>query len=520
MGKKFTEYSQLSLSEVNKEVLKKWDENDVFSKSMTEREGCPSFVFYEGPPSANGMPGIHHVMARTIKDTFCRYKTMKGYQVKRKAGWDTHGLPVELGVEKALGITKEDIGKTISVAEYNRHCRTDVMKFTKEWTDLTHKMGYWVDLDNPYITYDNRYIETLWWLLQQFYKKGLLYKGYTIQPYSPAAGTGLSSHELNQPGCYRDVKDLTVVAQFRIKNPKPEMAEWGAPYFLAWTTTPWTLPSNTALCVGPKIDYVAVQTYNGYTGEKITVVLAKDLLYTHFNKKAEGIALEDYRPGDKLVPFKVAGEYKGPDLVGMEYEQLLPWVKPVELDENGNWRDASSKAFRVIPGDYVTTEDGTGIVHIAPTFGADDAFVAKAAGIPSLFMINKKGETRPMVDLTGKFYMLDELDEAFVKECVDTDKYKEYQGRWVKNAYDPQFTVDGKYDEKAAQAAESLDVYICMKMKQSNLAFKMEKHVHNYPHCWRTDKPVLYYPLDSWFIRSTACKDRMIELNKTINWKP
>ena len=348
----------------------------------------------------------------------------------------------------------------------------------------------------------------------------MLYKGYTIQPYSPAAGTGLSSHELNQPGCYRDVKDLTVVGQFKIKNPKPEMTQWGTPYFLAWTTTPWTLPSNTALCVGPKIDYVAVQTYNGYTGEKMTVVLAKALLYTHFNKKAEDLALEDYKPGDKLIPFKVVGEYKGPDLVGMEYEQLMPWVKPVTVDEDGNWKDASDKAFRVIPGDYVTTEDGTGIVHIAPTFGADDANVARAAGIPSLFMINKKGETRPMVDLTGKFYLLDELDEKFVKECVDVEKYKEYQGRWVKNAYDPQFTIDGKYDEKAAQAAESLDVYICMMMKQNNLAFKMEKHVHNYPHCWRTDKPVLYYPLDSWFIRSTACKERMIELNKTINWKP
>ena len=520
MSKKFTEYSQLNLSEVNKEVLKKWDENDVFSRSMTEREGHPSFVFYEGPPSANGMPGIHHVMARTIKDTFCRFKTMKGFQVKRKAGWDTHGLPVELGVEKALGITKEDIGKTISVAEYNKHCRTDVMKFTKEWTDLTHKMGYWVDLENPYITYDNRYIETLWWLLKQLYGKGLLYKGYTIQPYSPAAGTGLSSHELNQPGCYRDVKDLTVVGQFKMKNPKPEMAEWGTPYFIAWTTTPWTLPSNTALCVGPKIDYVAVQTYNAYNGEKITVVLAKPLLYAHFNKKAEGMALEDYKPGDKLIPFKVVGEYKGTDLVGMEYEQLIPWVKPVETAEDGSWKEASDKAFRVIPGDYVTTEDGTGIVHIAPTFGADDANVARAAGIPSLFMINKKGETRPMVDLTGKLYLMDELDETFVNECIDVEKYKEYQGRWVKNAYDPQFTVDGKYDEKAAQAAESLDVYICMMLKQSGLAFKMEKHVHNYPHCWRTDKPVLYYPLDSWFIRSTAAKDRMIELNKTINWKP
>ena len=520
MSKKFAEHSQLNLSQVNKDVLKKWDENDVFAKSMTEREGCPSFVFYEGPPSANGMPGIHHVMARTIKDTFCRYKTMKGFQVKRKAGWDTHGLPVELGVEKALHITKEDIGKTISVAEYNAACRKDVMKFTKEWTDLTHKMGYWVDLENPYITYDNRYIETLWWLLKQLYNKGLLYKGYTIQPYSPAAGTGLSSHELNQPGCYRDVKDTTVVGQFKMKNPKPEMAEWGTPYFLAWTTTPWTLPSNTALCVGPKIDYVAVQTYNGYTGEKMTVVLAKALLYTHFNKKAEELALEDYKPGDKLIPFKVVGEYKGPDLVGMEYEQLIPWVKPVTVDENGKWQEAAGEAFRVIPGDYVTTEDGTGIVHIAPTFGADDAFVARAAGIPSLFMINKKGETRPMVDLTGKFYLLDELDEAFVKECVDVEKYKEYQGRWVKNAYDPQFTVDGKYDEKAAAAAESLDIYICMMMKAANKAFKIEKHVHNYPHCWRTDKPVLYYPLDSWFIRSTACKERMMELNKTINWKP
>src|SRR5574344_557957 len=519
MSKKFAEHAQLNLSQVNKDVLKEWDENDVFAKSMTEREGSPSFVLFEGPPSANGMPGIHHVMARTIKDTFCRYKTMKGFQVKRKAGWDTHGLPVELGVEKSLGITKEDIGKTISVAEYNATCRKDVMKFTKEWADLTHKMGYWVDLENPYITYDNRYIETLWWLLKQLYNKGLLYKGYTIQPYSPAAGTGLSSHELNQPGCYRDIKDTTVVGQFKMKNPKAEMAQWGTPYFIAWTTTPWTLPSNTALCVGPKIDYVAVQSYNSYTGEPITVVLAKNLLYTHFNKKAEEIALEDYKPGDKLIPFKIVGEYKGTDLVGMEYEQLIPWVNPVDVDNDGNW-SVSNQGFRVIPGDYVTTEDGTGIVHIAPTFGADDAQVARAAGIPALFMINKKGETRPMVDLTGKFYLLEELDEQFVKECVDVEKYKEYQGAWVKNAYDPQFTVDGKYDEKAAQNAESLDIVICMMMKGANQAFKIEKHVHNYPHCWRTDKPILYYPLDSWFIRSTACKERMIELNKTINWKP
>ena len=498
MGKKFAEYSQFDLSKVNAEVLKKWDENQVFAKSMTEREGCPSFVFYEGPPSANGMPGIHHVMARSIKDIFCRYKTMKGFLVKRKAGWDTHGLPVELGVEKAMGITKEDIGKTISVADYNAACRKDVMKFTKEWEDLTHKMGYWVDMTDPYITYDNRYIETLWWLLKQLYTKGYLYKGYTIQPYSPAAGTGLSSHELNQPGCYRDVKDVTCVAQFKMKNPKPEMAEWGTPYFIAWTTTPWTLPSNTALCVGPKIDYVAVQSYNGYTGEKITVVLAKALLYTHFNKKAEDIALEDYKPGDKLIPFKIVGEYKGPELVGMEYEQLIPWVNPGE------------GAFRVISGDYVTTEDGTGIVHIAPTFGADDAQVAKAAGVPPLQLINKKGELRPMVDLTGKFYKLDELDENFVKERVNVDLYKEYAGRFVKNDYDPNLTDQD----------ESLDVSLCMMMKANNQAFKIEKHVHNYPHCWRTDKPVLYYPLDSWFIRSTACKDRMIELNKTINWKP
>jgi isoleucine--tRNA ligase len=423
---------------------------------------------------------------------------MKGYQVKRKAGWDTHGLPVELGVEKSLGITKEDIGKTISVAEYNAHCRQDVMKFTKEWEDLTHQMGYWVDMKHPYITYDNRYIETLWWLLKQLYKKGLLYKGYTIQPYSPAAGTGLSSHELNQPGCYRDVKDTTVVAQFKMKNPKPEMAEWGTPYFIAWTTTPWTLPSNTALCVGPKIDYVAVQSYNAYTGQPITVVLAKALLNAHFSPKAAELKLEDYKPGDKLVPFKVIAEYKGTDLVDMEYEQLIPWVNPGE------------GAFRVILGDYVTTEDGTGIVHIAPTFGADDAQVAKAAGVPPLQLVNKKGELRPMVDLTGKFYTLDELDEDFVKQRVNVDLYKEYAGRFVKNAYDPNLSDQD----------ESLDVSICMMMKVNNQAFKIEKHVHNYPHCWRTDKPVLYYPLDSWFIRSTACKERMIELNKTINWKP
>ncbi len=517
---KFKEYKGLDLAGVAAEVLGEWDARDTFHKSISTREGHPTFVFYEGPPSANGMPGIHHVMARTIKDVFCRYKTQQGYLVHRKAGWDTHGLPVELGVEKKLGITKEDIGRTISIEEYNRTCREAVMEYTGVWENLTRRMGYWVNMDDPYITYDNKYIESLWWLLKQLFDKGLLYKGYTIQPYSPAAGTGLSTHELNQPGCYRDVKDTTAVGLFRMKNPKPEMEGWGTPCFMAWTTTPWTLPSNTALCVGPKIDYVAVRSYNPYTGEKITVVVAKALLYAHFNKKAEGLALESYKPGDKLIPFEVVAEYKGPELVGMEYEQLFPWVKPVEMDEAGNWHDASAKAFRVIAGDYVTTEDGTGIVHIAPTFGADDAFVARAAGIPSLFMINKRGETRPMVDLTGKFYLLEELDERFVAECVDVESYREYEGRYVKNAYDPQFTADGKYDEAAAQAAETLDIYLALKMKAASQAFKIEKHTHNYPHCWRTDKPVLYYPLDSWFIRSTAVKERMMELNRTIRWKP
>ena len=498
MQKKFAEYNKFDLSEINKEILEKWDNEGVFAKSYELREGAPSFVFFEGPPSANGMPGIHHVMARSIKDIFCRYKTMKGFQVKRKAGWDTHGLPVELGVEKLLGITKEDIGKTISVAEYNAACRKEVMKYTREWEDLTHKMGYWVDMNDPYITYDNRYIETLWWLLKQLYNKDLLYKGYTIQPYSPAAGTCLSSHELNQPGCYRDVKDTTAVAQFKIVDPKEEMTKWGTPYFLAWTTTPWTLPSNTALCVGNKIDYVAVETYNSYTGKPITVVLAKALVGAHFNPKGAEVAMEEYKQGDKVVPYRIIAEYKGSDLVGMKYEQLIPWVNPGE------------NAFRVIPGDYVTTEDGTGIVHIAPTFGADDAFVAKAAGIPPLHMINKKGETRPMVDLSGKFYLLDELDEEFVKNCVNVELYKEFEGKFVKNAYDANLT----------DKDETLDVAICMMMKASDKAFKIEKHVHNYPHCWRTDKPVLYYPLDSWFIRSTACKERMSELNKSINWKP
>ena len=517
--KKFTEYKGLDLSGIADEVLAQWTKEDTFHKSITTREGHPTFVFYEGPPSANGTPGIHHVMARTIKDVFCRFKTQQGYLVHRKAGWDTHGLPVELGVEKKMGITKEDIGKTISIEDYNKACREAVMEFTDLWEDLTRKMGYWVNMDDPYITYDNKFIETLWWLLKQLYEKNLLYKGYTIQPYSPAAGTGLSTHELNQPGCYRDVKDTTCTAQFRILEPKAEMEGWGTPVFLAWTTTPWTLPSNTALCVGPKYDYVAVRSYNPYTSEKITAVVAEPLLYSIFNKKGEELALDSYNPGDKVIPFEVVGKWKGTELEGMRYEQLLPWVKPVEADEQGNWKEASEKAFRVILGDYVTVEDGTGIVHIAPTFGADDAFVARQAGIPSLFMINKRGETRPMVDFAGKFYLTEELDDKFAKECV-AESYKEYEGRFVKNAYDPQFTVDGRYDEKAAAAAENLDIYISIKLKESNKVFKIEKHTHNYPHCWRTDKPVLYYPLDSWFIRTTALRERMMDLNKTIYWKP
>lgn len=539
---KFTERDGLNLFGVNEEVLKEWDKNDLFHRSIDEREGCPSFVFFEGPPSANGHPGIHHVMARTIKDVFCRYKTMQGFQVKRKAGWDTHGLPVELGVEKELGITKEDIGKTISIEEYNAQCRRNVMKFTQEWTDLSHLMGYWVDMEHPYITYDNAYIESLWWLLSQLYQKGLLYKGYTIQPYSPAAGTGLSSHELNQPGCYRDVKDTTVTAQFRILNPTEDMKGWGEAYFLAWTTTPWTLPSNTALCVGPSFEYVTVRTYNPYTAEPITVVLSADRLSAYFKAEGAELPLEEYKAGDKVIPYRVVGSHKGHELEGMRYSQLMPWVKPTEKladtapDFVKEYAQANPDAvfevghdkfveleelgFRVILGDYVTTEDGTGIVHIAPTFGADDARVAKAAHIPSLFMITKGGETRPMVDLRGKYYVLDECDATFVDKCVDREAYSRHEGDYVKNAYAPEFNKDGKYDEKAAAKAEDLNIVICLEMKQVGEAFKIEKHVHNYPHCWRTDKPILYYPLDSWFIRSTAVKERMIELNKTIRWKP
>lgn len=524
---KFREYSKLNLSDVNKDVLKLWEQENVFAKSIDERDGAPTFVFYEGPPSANGMPGIHHVLARTIKDIVCRYKTMNGFKVLRKAGWDTHGLPVELGVEKSLGIKKEDIGKKISVDEYNAACRKEVMKYTKEWTDLTNKMGYWVDLEHPYITYKNSYIESLWWLLKQLYGKNLLYKGYTIQPYSPAAGTGLSSHELNQPGCYRDVKDQTVTAQFAVKKDDNKIvadilskvdAGFEDLCIIAWTTTPWTLPSNTALCVGPKIDYVAVESYNPYTGKPATYILAKARLNAYFATEGAELALDSYKQGDKVIPYKVIAEFTGADLVGMKYEQLFPWVKPVDKIDGkivGN-----DNGFRVIPGDYVTTDDGTGIVHIAPTFGADDANVARAAGIPSLFMINKKMETRPMVDFEGRYFNFEDLDDDFVKQFVNVDLYKEYAGAYVKNAYDPKYTVDGRYDEKAASKAEDLNIYICIRMKQDGTAFKMEKHTHNYPHCWRTDKPILYYPLDSWFIRSTACRDRMVELNKSIKWKP
>ena len=519
---KFTERAKLNLSDVNREVLEQWNQEDMFHKSIEEREGCPQFIFFEGPPSANGHPGIHHVMGRTIKDTFLRYKTMQGFQVKRKAGWDTHGLPVELSVEKSLGITKEDIGKKISVDDYNDACRKNVMMYTNEWTELTDKMGYWVDLEHPYITYDNKYIETLWYLLKQLYQKGLLYKGYTIQPYSPAAGTGLSSHELNQPGCYRDVKDTTVTAQFKVKAPfntpkgengglwdalalSPLGGNKGGLYILAWTTTPWTLPSNTALCVGPKIDYVAIKGKNPYTEEEAIYIMAEARLSAYFQFG------EDEQP-------EILWKGKGTDLVGLHYEQLMPWVKPCAL-ENNQVVVKENEAFRVIPGDYVTTEDGTGIVHIAPTFGADDAKVAKDAGIPSLFIIDKAGDTRPMVDFTGKYFVKDDMNEEFVNLCVN-ESYWKHSGDFVKNAYDPKYNQGGKYDEKAANKDMDLNVVLCLEMKEEGTAFKIEKHIHNYPHCWRTDKPVLYYPLDSWFIKSTAKKDRMFELNQTIQWKP
>ena len=492
--KHFNEYKQLNLAELSKQILELWEKEDLFYKSIETREGNPSFLFFEGPPSANGMPGIHHVMARTIKDTFCRFKTMQGYQVKRKAGWDTHGLPVELGVEKLLGITKEDIGKKISVDEYNAACRREVMKYTQEWTNLTKQMGYWVDLDNPYITYDNKFIETLWWLLKELYKKGYLYKGYTIQPYSPAAGTGLSSHELNQPGCYRDVKDTTCTAQFRLLGDKAMrlLGEEAPLYALAWTTTPWTLPSNTALCVGPKIDYVIVKGENPYTKIEALYLLAEARLAAYAKELGE-------------AP-EVLWRGKGTDLEGVQYEQLIPWANPGE------------GAFKIILGDYVTTEDGTGIVHIAPTFGADDAFVAKKAGVPGMVFLTKKGEQRPMVDMTGKFFNIADLDEDFVKNQVDVAAYEPWAGRFVKNAYEP--IGDKAKGDEAKGEKETLDVSICIWLKGENKAFRIEKHVHNYPHCWRTDKPVLYYPLDSWFIRSTQAREEMMALNNTINWQP
>lgn len=499
MQKKFEEHSDFNLSEINKQVLEEWDKNHASERSVSEHEGFPHFTFYEGPPSANGHPGIHHVLARTIKDTICRYKTMKGFYVPRKAGWDTHGLPVELGVEKEMGITKDDIGKTVSIEEYNAHCRSNVMKFTAEWENLSRLMGYWVDMKRPYITYENYYIESVWWLLHNLYSQGLIYKGYTIQPYSPAAGTGLSSHELNMPGCYRDVKDTTVTAMFRMTSPQGAFkTDWGETYFMAWTTTPWTLPSNTALCVGPKIDYVLVNTFNPYTSQPISVVMAEARIASYFNPAGAEAAMENYEKGGKILPYRVVAHFKGTDLEGLKYEQLFAYVNP------------GKGAFRVILGDYVSTEDGTGIVHIAPTFGADDAFVAKKAGVPALQLIDKNGNKRPMVDLKGRFYKLEDLDEDFKQKHMNVDLYKTYAGRFVKNAY----------DDKLTDKDETLDISICMELKASGLAFRIEKHVHNYPHCWRTDKPILYYPLDSWFIRSTARKERMFELNKNIKWKP
>ena len=503
MESKYREYKQLNLTQISNEVLEKWQKEDTFRQTLKQREGSKPYIFFEGPPSANGQPGIHHVMARTIKDIFCRYKSQKGYYVARKAGWDTHGLPVELGVEKKLGITKEDIGSKISVDQYNAECRSEVMKYKDMWDKLTTQMGYWVDLDNPYITFKNEYIETLWYLLGKMYEKGYLYKGYTIQPFSPAAGTGLSSHELNMPGCYRDVKDTTAVVQFKVKQQqeikekfKLNIAEDVC--FLAWTTTPWTLPSNTALAVGPNIDYVFVKTFNPYSGDLEVVVMAKARLNAYCPEKNAGLTFEEYKKGDKDIPFEVLAECKGADLIGFDYEQLMNFVAPM------------GDAFRVIGGDYVTTEDGTGIVHIAPTFGADDDRVAKQAGIVPLFMIDKEGKKQPMVDRQGKFFRIEDLDAKFVSDYVNVESYGTFAGRFVKNAYDPELT----------EKDPTLDVDLSVLLKQEGKAFKIEKHLHNYPHCWRTDKPILYYPLDSWFIRTTAIKDKLIALNKTINWKP
>jgi len=502
MSKKFPEYKKFDLSEINKEINAFWKENEIFEKSVETRKGNPTFVFNEGPPSANGKPGIHHVMARTIKDLFCRYKTQQGFQVKRKAGWDTHGLPVELAVENAKGITKEDIGSKISIEEFNAACRKDVMKYTNMWEELTESMGYWINMDDPYITYENKYIETVWYLLKELHKKDLLYKGYSIQPYSPAAGSGLSTHELNQPGCYRDVKDTTVVAQFKVIKDEHSESLFDRSdtdlYILAWTTTPWTLPSNTALTVGANIEYALVRTFNPYTGIPITVVVAKELMGRYFPEKNAELPLEEYQAGNKHVPFKVVDTLVGKKLEGISYEQLIDWVTP------------EGKAFKVLTGDFVTTEEGTGVVHTSPTFGADDYRVALANDIASLIVIDKDGNEQPLVDRKGRFFRLKDLDEDFVQKYVNLVSYGAFEGKYVKNEYD-----DSKSDKDP-----TTDVDIVVQLKLENKAFRIEKHIHNYPHCWRTDKPVLYYPLDSWFVRTTAMKERMMELNDTINWKP
>lgn len=506
---KFPEYKNFDLPKIQEGITSKWDREQTFRRSVEERPDAPPFVFFEGPPSANGMPGIHHVISRAIKDVVCRYKTQRGFRVERRAGWDTHGLPVELSVEKMLGITKEDIGVSLSVEEYNAVCRKEVMKYTREWELLTRKMAYWVDMSRPYVTYHNSYIETIWYLLGIIYNKGLLYKGYSIQPYSPAAGTGLSTHELNQPGCYKDVKDTTCTALFKItKDSASDFLfdlEDEPLYFLSWTTTPWTLPSNTALCVGPAINYIKLRTYNPYSGEPISVVLARDLRETLFPEKNGAIPPDSYKPGDKAIPWTQAGPgFTGKQLEGIRYSQLMPWVNP------------GAGAFRVITGDFVTTQEGTGIVHIAPTFGDDDHKVAKKHGVPALTLKDSNGNLCPMVDKTGKFYRLEDLDPGFVSSGMDASAYAPFAGRYVKNDYDPHWN-NGTAE---ANGAESLDVELCMWLKKNGSVFRIEKMVHNYPHCWRTDKPVLYYPLDSWFIRTTAVRERMMELNDTISWKP
>jgi len=498
----FPEYKSLDLPRINKEVLSDWKKNKTFEKGLEIRKDSPAFIFYEGPPSANGIPGIHHVISRTIKDIFCRYKSQKGYRVDRKAGWDTHGLPIELAIETSLGITKEDIGKKISVSEYNSTCKKEVMRYTREWEDLTDKMGYWINMDDPYITYDNRYIETLWYLLKELYQKGLLYKGYTIQPYSPAAGTGLSSHELNQPGCYRDIKDTTIVALFKlIRDAKSEFLFKDADndvFILAWTTTPWTLPSNTALAMGPEIEYIRIKTFHPYTGKSIVVILAKALSETYFAEKSKHLHLEDYQPGDKDIPFKALSKHKGREFEGIKYEQLITWVKP------------RKEAFRILLGDFVSTEEGTGVVHIAPTFGADDYKIALEYDIPPLIILDKEGNIQPLVDKKGRFFRIRDMNPDFVKEYVNTNSYREFSGKFVKN----------EYDETIEKDAETTDISIAIDLKQQEKVFQISKYIHSYPHCWRTDKPVLYYPMESWFIRTTALKDRLIELNNTINWKP